>query len=233
MIELTLGDERAGSRGPWARLELRPEGLRRVHVMGGPGTGKTTLAPMLAAHLSVPVYHLDDVMFDCSTGSKVVRPLAERLDGVRRIASQPGWVTEGPYLGWTDELLHAADAIVWLDLPWHVAVRRVVLRYARIKVAEAVRRPDKAKLLALLRSPVKVLTTLRWAGGYYHRRAPEDAARRDDLDHSHEAAVERLAPYAAKIIRCKHPSEVQALLDALVQRRAAATNRAHKARSKL
>jgi len=83
---------------------------RRVHIIGGAGSGKTRLARTIAARFALPVYDLDEVAYENGAGSK--RPLDTRLADVRRIAGQPGWVTEGIYLWWTDELLRAADAII-------------------------------------------------------------------------------------------------------------------------
>jgi hypothetical protein len=46
-----------------------------------------------------------------------LRALEDRLQMIRGIADQPGWVAEGGHLFWTDRLMQEADLIIWLDLP--------------------------------------------------------------------------------------------------------------------
>ena len=55
--------------------------------------------------------------------------MAERVAMIEQIVRQPAWVTEGGHLGWTDPLLAAADAIVWLDPPLHVLLHRHWVRH--------------------------------------------------------------------------------------------------------
>src|SRR4051812_11565326 len=76
---------------------------QRIHIIGGPGSGKTTLARRLSARLSVPAYDLDTIAYESGAGRK--RPLDMRLTDVRRIAADPAWVIEGAYLWWTDDVL--------------------------------------------------------------------------------------------------------------------------------
>ncbi len=56
-------------------------------------------------------------------------PLAFYVEEVLTIVKQPGWVTEGIFLLWTDPLLHQADYIVLCDIPWLIGVRRIVYRH--------------------------------------------------------------------------------------------------------
>src|SRR5918995_4860045 len=107
--------------------------MRRVLIMGGQGSGKTTLARRVGAMLGAPVFEMDLVEFDLDTGRE--RPLDDKLDRVRAIAAGDVWVTEGTMLGWTDPLLRAADLVVWLDVPWAVAVWRMLVRHARAELS--------------------------------------------------------------------------------------------------
>ena len=123
---------------------------RRVHVTGGQGSGKSTLARRLGALLDAPVYELDLVGWEAGTGRE--RPLEETLARVREIAAQPRWVTEGTMPGWSDPLLRAADRIVWLDIPWGVALWR---RIAQEEAFPGRRRPLRRGLAPRLPPSVR------------------------------------------------------------------------------
>lgn len=181
-----------------------PAPPRRIHIVGGAGSGKSTLARQLAAVLGVPCYHLDEINF--LGASEQRRPYAERLAAVQRIAAEPAWVTEGIFLGWTDALLEAAERIVWLDLPWYVALPRIVLRYI-----QASRRGTNR-----YRGMRRLLRFLRWSAAYYR---PMSAAQIDALSeerlHSRAATARHLQPYAHKLTRCRSPADVDELRSAL------------------
>lgn len=169
----------------------------RVHLIGGAGSGKTTLATTLARRIDVPLYSLDDINF--ADGFHRPRPQGRRLAEVERIACEPAWVTEGIFVGWTNALLEAATLIVWLDLPLHVALGRIVLRHIRASLAGANPYPGLLRLLSFM----------RWSAAYYRRMSPAaiDALDEESL-HSRAATARHLAPYRQKLIRVCNPAEV-------------------------
>ena len=96
----------------------------RIHIIVGPGAGKSTLALRLGKRLGVEPHKLDDIAFN--PRSWRANPLSIRLKDIELIAAQTIWITEGVYLWWTDHLLTLADLIVWLDIPMRVALLRKI-----------------------------------------------------------------------------------------------------------
>ena len=101
----------------------------RLHLIGIPSAGKTTLGEGVARLLDVPFHALDGLAFVDERWT--LRPAEERAAMVAAILAEPSFVTEGGFLGWTDPLLEAADHIVWLDPPLRTLVWRHVLRHGR------------------------------------------------------------------------------------------------------
>ena len=197
----------AGSRRT-TRSALPLDRLQRIEIIGGPASGKTTLARQLAERLGAPVYHLDEVAFEGGGGTP--RSLAARLAGVNAILAQPAWVAEGTFIGWTDRLLREASLIVWLDLPWQRAAWRFTLRHLR---------GDWSGTAAL--RPLRRATSLRKLFGFLHyirryARAPSAASPElSEFYPSRAATVEHLAPFATKLLHLRRPAEVEAFLERL------------------
>ena len=177
---------------------------RRVHILGGAGSGKSTLGRRLAASIPAPLYRLDALNFDGRT--EQTRPYADRIADVQGIAAQPAWVAEGIYLGWTDALLEAADRIIWLDLSWQIALYRIVRRYLQASRRGTNQYPGIRRLLRFL----------RWSAAYYRPTSPAqiDALPEESL-HSRAATARHLQAYTHKLTRCSTRAEVNNLLAAL------------------
>ena len=176
--------------------------LKRIHIVGGPGSGKTTLAHQLAEKLHAPAYDLDVVAFEHGAGAK--RPLDRRLADLRCILAQPRWITEGIYLWWTDGLMSAADNIIWLDPPWRVAAWRIVLRHVRAELAGTNRH----------RGWLKLIRFVHWTRTYYARTdLPQPTTPEGDGANCRLATVAYLRPYQEKVVHCRHADEVKIFLN--------------------
>jgi adenylate kinase family enzyme len=98
--------------------------VQRVLVAGSSGAGKTTFARALSAHYGLPHFELDALHHGPGW---VKRPEFEA--DVEKFSCRPTWVTEDQYHRLLGDLLwHRADTVVWLDLPRHVVMSRVVRR---------------------------------------------------------------------------------------------------------
>jgi adenylate kinase family enzyme len=157
----------------------------RIHIIGGMGSGKTTLAAEVGRQLGLPLHALDDVAY--APGGKK-QSVDVRQAAAARIARTPAWVTEGVYLGWIEPLLERADLIVWLDVSWHVAVWRIVHRHVVTSWTGTNPHPGWVRLWRFARSARRYYTS-------------DDVPRTgdDDARLTRHATQRALAPYWSKV----------------------------------
>ena len=92
--------------------------MERIMVIGGSGSGKSTMARWLGAQTGLPVPHLDHVHW---MPYWTPRPEAERLAMVRAFEQEARWIIEGgistTYPTRYPTRLARAQMVIWLDLP--------------------------------------------------------------------------------------------------------------------
>ena len=96
--------------------------MKRVMVIGCPGSGKSTFSRTLHQLTDIPLFHLDMMYWnsDRTTVDKAV--FRERLSSIIKKSS---WIIDGNY-GSTIELrLQACDTVVFLDYPLDVCLEGV------------------------------------------------------------------------------------------------------------
>ncbi|MEH6709082.1 MAG: hypothetical protein V7667_14030 [Alloalcanivorax venustensis] len=87
----------------------------KIHIIGGPGSGKTTLSRKISNHFNCNILHLDDVAYDKGDFD---RPTAReyRLTQVSRFTKGDSWVIEGVYFSWVGSSFKHCDRIILLSL---------------------------------------------------------------------------------------------------------------------
>ncbi len=99
--------------------------MRRVLVIGSPGSGKSTLSIRLAAKLAVPVHHLDRHHWE--PGWRY-REAADARERVRLLTESPQWVMDGNFSETFDLRMPRADTLIWLDYPRVICIQRILIR---------------------------------------------------------------------------------------------------------
>jgi adenylate kinase family enzyme len=130
----------------------------RVVVVGGPGSGKSSVAAQIARALGVTKVELDDLWW----GPKWTPAGRDQLrSSVNEVLAAGHWVIEGNYFDEVADLVWPrADLIVWLDVPRRVGVRRALLRSVRrIVLAEPLWNGNRESLAVL--SPRSIASLVR------------------------------------------------------------------------
>ncbi len=102
--------------------------MRRISVVGSPGSGKTTFGRALASSLGIPFVELDAIAHQ--PGWKELAPAAFEAR-VIEATSGDAWVVDGNYEVVRDLVWERADTVIWFDLPRRVVMYRVILRTIR------------------------------------------------------------------------------------------------------
>lgn len=105
--------------------------MRRIALIGNCGSGKSTLARQLADVLGLTHIELDALFHQAGWTASTPQDFQARISQAMATADQTtdGWTTCGNYESASGALHHQnADTIIWLDLPRHLVMRRVLWR---------------------------------------------------------------------------------------------------------
>jgi len=178
-------------------LDPRP---RRVLVAGTAGVGKTTTARRIGRTLGIPHTEIDSIHHGPDW-----TPRATFVPEVEAFTGQPTWVTEWQYTATRPMLAHRADTLVWIDLPVHVAISRLVRRTLR-------RRIHRTELWnGNVEPPLRTFFTDRGHIVRWGLRTQHETRRR-------VAIVERSVPHL-RIVHLRSQAEVDRFVQHLGDRR--------------
>jgi adenylate kinase family enzyme len=108
--------------------------LQRIHIIGGPGSGKTYAARHLSHLLGVPAYDLDDLFWDNAARSYGVRASDANRDAkLMSITDEATWIIEGVYYRWLNPSFERADIIFVLRPNVFVRDWRILKRFVSRK----------------------------------------------------------------------------------------------------
>ncbi len=112
------------------------ENVNKICIIGGPGTGKSTLANNLGKELDLPVCHIDSINY---FENWVQRNKNERDEIILKKINEEKWVMDGTYVGTLDTRCKNSDFIIFLNYSSIARVKGILQRYWKGKGVE---KPD-------------------------------------------------------------------------------------------
>ncbi len=100
----------------------------RISIIGGCGTGKTTLSKNLGNELKLPVYHLDGI---AHFENWKRRKKEERDQIILEKVKQKRWIIDGTYHATLQQRLEKADVVIYLDYSSIAQIKGILGRYIK------------------------------------------------------------------------------------------------------
>ena len=88
--------------------------MKRVIIIGCPGSGKSTFARKLQSVTGLPLHHLDLIYWK---SDRTIVPREEFLEKLHQIMAQEQWIIDGNYASTMEMRMQACDTVIFLDYP--------------------------------------------------------------------------------------------------------------------
>ena len=124
--------------------------MKKIIVIGCPGSGKSTLSRALHNKMAIPLYHLDMMYWNADKTTVKREVFLERLSAVLK---NEEWIIDGNYGSTMEMRMAACDTVIFLDYPLDVCLDGIKERQGKPRSDMPwVETEDDAKFIEFVKS---------------------------------------------------------------------------------
>lgn len=102
--------------------------MKKVMIIGCPGSGKSTFARKLHEKTGLPLFYLDMLYHRPDRTTVSAQEFDEQL---QKILQQEEWIIDGNYIRTIADRLAACDTVFWLDYPLEICLQGIEARFGQ------------------------------------------------------------------------------------------------------
>ncbi len=104
--------------------------MKRVMVIGCPGSGKSTFSRALHDRTGIPLFHLDMMYWNADRTTVEKSVFRERLSSTLQKSE---WIIDGNYGSTIEQRLQVCDTVIFLDYPLDVCINGIMERRGKVR----------------------------------------------------------------------------------------------------
>ena len=108
---------------------------QKIHIVGGPGAGKTSLAKAYSERSGIRYSEIDE-LFWTDVGGRSKRPDDERAKLLQIAIDSERWIIEGVFYRWLAPSFESAEKIIVLNIPKWVRCYRILQRSLPVLISD-------------------------------------------------------------------------------------------------
>ena len=102
--------------------------MKKIIVIGCPGSGKSTFSRALHKKIGIPLFHLDTMYWNADKTTVEKSVFLERLSAV---LEKEEWIIDGNYASTMDMRMAECDTVIFLDYPLDVCLDGIRERHGK------------------------------------------------------------------------------------------------------